>query len=51
MKLVVKFNMVFVVVFVLGFSTAGYVTHDLLQRNAKEEILQNARLIMESALA
>jgi protein-histidine pros-kinase len=51
MKLVVKFNLVFVLVFSLGFAAAGYVTYDLLQRNAKEEILQNARLIMESALA
>jgi len=51
MKLVVKFNLVFIVVFSLGLAAAGYVTYDLLQRNAKEEILQNARLIMESALA
>ena len=51
MKLVVKFNLVFIIVFSLGFGAAGYVTYDLLQRNAKEEILQNARLIMESALA
>jgi protein-histidine pros-kinase len=51
MKLVVKFNLVFIIVFSLGFAAAGYVTYDLLQRNAKEEILQNARLIMESALA
>ncbi|MDB5807235.1 MAG: signal protein [Betaproteobacteria bacterium] len=51
MKLVVKFNLVFIVVFSLGFAAAGFVTNDLLQRNAKEEILQNARLIMESALA
>ncbi|HEX4326026.1 MAG TPA: DUF3365 domain-containing protein [Burkholderiales bacterium] len=51
MKLVVKFNLVFIIVFSLGFAAAGFVTNDLLQRNAKEEILQNARLIMESALA
>jgi protein-histidine pros-kinase len=51
MKLVIKFNLVFIIVFSLGFAAAGYVTYDLLQRNAKEEILQNARLIMESALA
>ncbi|HEY4373143.1 MAG TPA: DUF3365 domain-containing protein [Burkholderiales bacterium] len=51
MKLVIKFNLVFIIVFSLGFAAAGFVTYDLLQRNAKEEILQNARLIMESALA
>jgi protein-histidine pros-kinase len=51
MKLVLKFNLVFIVVFLLGFAAAGYVTYDLLRRNAKEEIVQNARLIMEAALA
>ncbi len=41
----------FIIVFSLGFAAAGFVTNDgLLQRNAKE-IVQNARLIMESALA
>ena len=49
MKLLLKFNLVFVLVFVLGLGVAGYVSRDLLQRNAREEILGNARLIMEKA--
>jgi protein-histidine pros-kinase len=51
MKLVLKFNLVFLLVFSIGFGAAGYVSYKLLQTNAQDEILQNARLIMESSLA
>src|SRR5262245_46512523 len=51
MKLIVKFNLVFIVVFLLGLAAAGYVSQELLQRNARDEIVQSARLVMESALA
>lgn len=51
MKLIVKFNLVFVVVFLLGLAAAGYVSNQLLQKNARDEIVLNARLVMESALA
>jgi HAMP domain-containing protein len=51
MKLMVKFNLVFLAVFVLGLLVAGRISYDLLQRNARDEILQNARIMMESALA
>jgi HAMP domain-containing protein len=51
MKLIVKFNLVFVLVFLLGLVAAGTVSDQLLQRNAREEIVLNARLVMESALA
>lgn len=51
MKLMIKFNLVFVGVFVVGLLVAGKISYDLLQRNAREEILQNARIMMESALA
>jgi HAMP domain-containing protein len=51
MKLMVKFNLVFVGVFAIGFLVAAYVSHDLLQRNARDEILQNARIMMEAMLA
>jgi protein-histidine pros-kinase len=49
--MIVKFNLVFIVVFLIGLAAAATVTHQLLQRNAREEIVQNARLLMESALA
>jgi protein-histidine pros-kinase len=50
-KLVWKFNLVLLGIFLLGFIVAGYVSHRVLQQNAREEILQNARLMMESALS
>jgi len=51
MKLVVKFNLVFLLVFLIGLAAAGYVSEQLLQKNARDEIVLNARLVMESALA
>jgi protein-histidine pros-kinase len=51
MKLIWKFNLVLFGIFLLGFLIAGYVSWKALQTNAREEILQNARLMMEAALA
>jgi len=51
MKLIWKFNLVLLGIFVLGFLIAGYISYRALQTNAREEILQNARLMMESALS
>jgi protein-histidine pros-kinase len=51
MKLVIKFNLVFLLVFLVGLAAASYTTRELLQRNARDEIVLNARLVMESALA
>lgn len=51
MKLLIKFNLVFIAIFALGLAAAGYVSWSLLQRNAQDEIAGNARLMMEAALA
>jgi HAMP domain-containing protein len=51
MKLLVKFNLVLFIIFAIAFLAVGFVTNRLLQRNAKAEILENARIIMETALA
>jgi len=51
MKLIIKFNLVLLLVFAIGFAVVGYFSNRLLQRNAKEEILENARIMMEAALA
>ena len=51
MKLIVKFNLVFILVFLLGLAAAATVSDQLLQKNAREEIVLNARLVMEGALA
>jgi protein-histidine pros-kinase len=51
MKLIVKFNLVFLAVFLLGLAVAGTISYNLLQRNAREEILAHARIMMEASLA
>ena len=37
--------------FLVGFGVTGWVSHELLQRNARDEIVRNAGLMMEAALA
>jgi HAMP domain-containing protein len=51
MKLLVKFNLVFLVFFFAGLAAIGLVARNELQRNAQEEIAQDARLLMEAAIA
>ncbi|HXW63754.1 MAG TPA: DUF3365 domain-containing protein [Burkholderiaceae bacterium] len=51
MKLLLKFNLVFLLLFLVGIGACGYITRNLLQRNAQEEIGENARLIMADAIA
>jgi protein-histidine pros-kinase len=51
MGLRLKFNLVLIVVFLLGLGVAGYVSYDLLQRNARDEVLHNAGVMMEAALS
>lgn len=51
MKLLLKFNLVFVLVFVIGLAVTGYVSRGLLQRNAQDEIVGSARLLIEKATA
>ena len=51
MKLIVKFNLVLLLVFLVGFLATAYVSNRLLLRNADEEIVENARIMMEAALA
>jgi protein-histidine pros-kinase len=51
MGLRLKFNLVLLVVFLAGFGVAGYISHDLLFRHAREQVLAEARLVMEAALA
>ena len=44
-----KFNFVLIAVFIVGFATAGAISFQLLQDNARDEVLRNASLMMESA--
>ena len=51
MGLRLKFNIVLALVFAAGIAVSAYVSHALLQENAKQEVLRNAGLIMEAALS
>jgi methyl-accepting chemotaxis protein len=49
MGLRLKFNLVLVIVFLAGFGAAGFVSRELLQENARDEVIRDARLMLESA--
>ena len=51
MGLRLKFNIVLTLVFAAGIAVSAWVSHELLQRNAKQEVLRNAGLMMEAALS
>ncbi len=51
LSIATKFNLVFTSLFAIGFIAAGLITKDLLKDNAREETIQNARLLLESAKA
>lgn len=51
MKLLLKFNLIFVLAMALGVGVSAWITRDLLQRHAQEEVLNSARQLMENALA
>jgi protein-histidine pros-kinase len=51
MSLRLKFNLSLFAVMLLGLGVSGFFLHDLLQKNAREEVLHEAGLMMESALA
>lgn len=51
MGLRLKFNLVLLLVFALGLGVTGWISHNLLYRNAQEEVLRNAGLMMEAALS
>jgi HAMP domain-containing protein len=51
MGLRLKFNLVLMLVFVLGLGVTGYISYELLHRNAREEVLRNAGVMMEASLS
>lgn len=51
MKLATKFNLVLIVVLLLGFAVTGYSSYTILQKNAEAEIRDRAGIMMEAALA
>jgi methyl-accepting chemotaxis protein len=51
MGLRLKFNLVLLLVFLVGLAVAGWISRDVLIWNAREEVARNAGLMMETALA
>ncbi|QKO22396.1 DUF3365 domain-containing protein [Rhodoferax sp. BAB1] len=51
MGLRLKFNLVLIAVFLIGFAATGWISRQLLQENARDEVIRNARLMMDTALS
>ena len=51
MGLRLKFNLVLIAVFVVGLGVTGYVSYELLHKNARDEVLRNAGVMMEASLS
>lgn len=51
MNLLVKINLILIVVFAVSLVPAAMVTRDLLDANAQAQVIQNARIMMETAMA
>jgi HAMP domain-containing protein len=51
MRLLLKFNLIFVLIFAAGLAAISQVSWSLLERNARDEIAQSARLLMDAAIA
>ncbi|OUS29946.1 signal protein [Gammaproteobacteria bacterium 45_16_T64] len=51
MGLRMKFNLVLFIAIAAGLTIAGAFSNQLLKENAREEVLQSARIMMESAIA
>jgi HAMP domain-containing protein len=50
MGLRMKFNLVLLLAFVIGLALAAYLSDRILKENARQEVIQSARIMMESAL-
>jgi len=51
MGLRLKFNLVLLLVFLLGLAITGYASYELLHRNARDEVVRSAGVMMEAALS
>ena len=50
MKLLLKFNLAFVLVFAIGLGAAGSIARNLLRESAQREVVDRANLLMENAI-
>lgn len=51
MSFITKINLAMLIVFIIGLSVAGYIANSILQENAKREVVTQASIMMEGALA
>ena len=51
MSFITKINLAMLMVFIIGLSVAGYIANMILQENAKREVVMQASIMMEGALA
>jgi len=51
MGLRLKFNLVLLSLFVIGLVVSGYLSYSFLHKNARDEVVRNAELMMEMALS
>jgi HAMP domain-containing protein len=51
MGLRLKFNLVLLAVFAVGLGATGYISYELLHRNARDEVLRAAGVMMEASLS
>jgi HAMP domain-containing protein len=51
MKLLIKFNLIFLVAFGAGLALASWFARDFLHENARREVEERARLMMQATLA
>jgi HAMP domain-containing protein len=51
MKLLTKFSLIFLAVFGVGLVVAGYLSYVLIQDNARRQVQDQARIMMETAAA
>ena len=51
MSLLIKFNLILILCFGIALVPAYLITRDLLQKNARTQVVQHARLMMQTALA
>ena len=51
MKLLLKFNLVLTILFAIAIAATAWISRDLLQRNARDEIYEHAKLLIDGALA
>ncbi len=51
MKVAVKFNLVLIAVLIVSYLLVAYLSHNILQKNARQEIVDRAGIMMEAALA